>query len=346
MGGINLSALVFALVVVLWLVYALPGIVRRRDLLGEVEAVVRERGSESVQVLSAPPALAGRHVAAPAEPNGVTMSEQRVLASREKFAGSSAALPALGDGPAPLSDASARAQERGRRQRQVRTVVLLALAAVSLVTVVAALVSALPLWVPLTALGALALFVVGLRRAEVQRLEAMRRVEELRAEIEANRRHDAVRIASPGSAGSADEGEDEVEAPAAAHRAPGAASGASPADRAAVDPVAETGPAGGAGAAGSRSADSSADRTWTPVPVPTPSYLLKDDAGSVYERLAARRSAPVAFESADVEDQEWADEVAAGAELPSLGRADLRMAPQERLELDFDLDQVLARRRA
>lgn len=295
MESINLGAVLFGILLLLWLLYALPRTASRREVMGRARTADEAEMTSQARDLSE--AVHARRTSPEENP---PMSQDRLLlrptdpTSRPRFD----AEPGTRIDPV---------QERARSRRMLRAV-LLGMTAVTLGLAVGAIAGLLAWWVPLIGLAGIALFLVGLRRAELERrarrTRAATRARQARAEEETRRRRELA--AAPTSLRA-----DHAALPAAADES------AAPAD---LDHETER-----------AAAQVSRPGEWTPRPVPRPSYALRGEVDDLASRHAAHRRSMMAtsvpLESEHVEELEAVDESAAPAQ-------------------DLRLDEVLARRRA
>ncbi len=200
METINLGAVLFALLLLVWLLYAVPRIAERRDLMGQARAVDLSRDSRAARDLTD----AAHHRRRDPEVHAA-MPENRLLTRpvdptrRPRF-----------EEPARIDVETAAPAGPGRR---VRAVLLAGLVALTALAVVLAVIGAVAWYVPLVPVAILAGYVALLRRAELSRRER------LRQEVSARRRALAGARSAGGSAASAGATEAEQcesEAPSAA----------------------------------------------------------------------------------------------------------------------------------
>lgn len=200
METINLGAVLFALLLLVWLLYAVPRIAERRDLMGHARAVDLSRDSRAARDLTD----AAHHRRRDPEVHAA-MPENRLLTRpvdptrRPRF-----------EEPARIDVETAAPAGPGRR---VRAVLLAGLVALTALAVVLAVIGAVAWYVPLVPVAILAGYVALLRRAELSRRER------LRQEVSARRRALAGARSAGGSAASAGATEAEQresEAPSAA----------------------------------------------------------------------------------------------------------------------------------
>lgn len=300
----NLGAVLFGILLLLWLLYALPRTASRRDVMGRARAADEAQMTSQARDLSA--AVHARRTSLEGNP---PMSQDRLLlrpadpTCRPRFE----AEPGLRIDPV---------RERAR-SRRVRWLVLAALVAVTGGLLVLALVQLVAPWAPLLALAGVVAYLVGLRRAEMQRraraTRAAARAREERARIGTVRRRESADVPATAQQVAAD--------------APGALTAEAAGDRAAQPDDAED------LEQGSRRAAQQVSRPgeWTPRPVPRPTYALRGEVDDLASRHAAHRrglrATTVPLESAHVEELEAVDEDFAPAQ-------------------DLQLDEILARRRA
>ena len=284
MESINLGAVLFAGLLLLWLVYALPRTASRREVMGRARAADEAEMSSQARDLSAA-VHARRSSAEVTSP----MSQDRLLmrpadpTRRPRFDAEPGTRVDLGE-------------ERGRSRRLMRTV-LIGLIAATAVLVVAAVTQLLPWWTPLLTALALGVFLAGLRRAELDR-----RARRTRAATRARR--------------------EQAEAETARRRATGAAPQPStrelpvPSETASV-----TAPASSAASPAVTDLEAASERAaqqvtrpgeWTPRPVPRPTYALRGEVDDLASRHAAHRRTmlpeSVPLESAHVEEAEAVEE--------------------------------------
>lgn len=200
METINLGAVLFALLLLVWLLYAVPRIAERRDLMGHARAVDLSRDSRAARDLTD----AAHHRRRDPEVHAA-MPENHLLTRpvdptrRPRF-----------EEPARIDVETAAPAGPGRR---VRAVLLAGLGALTALAVILAVIGAVASYVPLVPVAILAGYVALLRRAEVSRRER------LRQEVSARRRAlaGARSAAADAASGGATEAEQrESEAPSAA----------------------------------------------------------------------------------------------------------------------------------
>ena len=294
---INLGAVLFGILLLLWLAYALPRTASRRDVMGRARAADEAEMTSQARDLSA--AVHARRTTAEVNP---PMSQDRLLLRPAD----PTRRPRFDAEPGTRIDL---AQERVRSRRLLRVVLAALLTATAVLTGLAVAQIA-SWWLPAIALAGVVAYLVGLRRAELERRARITRAATLarrqRAEQETARRRDAA-SAHPGTPASALATAD-VDVPA---RADAQATLETGSERAA-EQVARPG-------------------EWTPRPVPRPTYALRGEVDDLASRHAAHRQSMMAtsvpLEAEQVEELEAADESFAPAQ-------------------DLHLDEILARRRA
>lgn len=296
MESINLGAVLFGLLLLLWSAYALPGVAGRREEMGRARADELAALSPQARDLSA--AVHSRHARRSSREVTPPMPQDRLIlrpadpTSRPRFDAE----------PGIRVDHLA---ERARFQRLL-TATLVVLAIASVLTVVLALTQVIAWWVPVAALVVTGAFVIGLRRAELERRSRATRAATL------ERRERAEEITARRSADTAGAAEatpviEHVPAEAPVQRAPLEQTAARAAQQVA------------------------APGEWTPRPVPRPAYTLRGEVEDLGTRHAAHRQTmsvrTVPLEREGVEALEANDE---------------QFAPAR----DLHLDEILARRRA
>lgn len=294
---INLGAVLFGILLLLWLAYALPRTASRRDVMGRARAADEAEMTSQARDLSA--AVHARRTTAEVNP---PMSQDRLLLRPAD----PTRRPRFDAEPGTRIDL---AQERVRSRRLLRVVLAALLTATAVLTGLAVAQIA-SWWLPAIALAGVVAYLVGLRRAELERRARITRAATLarrqRAEQETARRRDAA-SAHPGTPAPAPATAD-VDVPA---RADAQATLETGSERAA-EQVARPG-------------------EWTPRPVPRPTYALRGEVDDLASRHAAHRQSMMAtsvpLEAEQVEELEAADESFAPAQ-------------------DLHLDEILARRRA
>ncbi len=185
MGTINLGAVLFALLLFVWLAYAVPRIAERRDVMGQTRPIDLSRDSGTARDLTEAAHLRRRSSEVHAD-----MSDNRLLSrpsdptSRPRF-----------EEPARVVIDQEDSAARSRHGRRTALVSLVALTAVALVL---ALAGVLAWYVPVIPLAVLAGFVVLLRRAELARRDRVRgETSARRRALAAARTAAAERLAAP-----------------------------------------------------------------------------------------------------------------------------------------------------
>jgi hypothetical protein len=287
--SINLGAVLFAGLLLLWLVYALPRTASRREVMGRARAADEAEMSSQARDLSAA-VHARRSSAEVTSP----MSQDRLLmrpadpTRRPRFDAEPGTRVDLGE-------------ERGRSRRLMRAV-LIGLILATAALVVAAVAQALPWWTPLLTALALGAFLAGLRRAELDRRARRTRAATLARREQAEAENALRRAAQSSQSGTR-------ELPAPSETASATASASSAASPAAAD--LET--------ASERAAQQvTRPGEWTPRPVPRPTYALRGEVDDLASRHAAHRRTmlpeSVPLESAHVEEAEAVEESFAPAQ--------------------------------
>lgn len=204
METINLGAVLFALLLLVWLLYAVPRIAERRDLMGHARAVDLSRDSRAARDLTD----AAHHRRRDPEVHAA-MPENRLLTRpvdptrRPRF-----------EEPARIDVETAAPAGPGRR---VRAVLLAGLVALTALAVVLAVIGAVAWYVPLVPVAILAGYVALLRRAELSRRERLRQEVSARRRALAGARSAGGSAAADAASASATEAEQrESEAPSAA----------------------------------------------------------------------------------------------------------------------------------
>lgn len=283
MESINLGAVLFGILLLLWLAYALPRTASRRDVMGRARAADDAEMTPQARDLSA--AVHARRPTAEVNP---PMSQDRLLLRPAD----PTRRPRFDAEPGTRIDL---VQERARSRRLLRVAlgVLLASTAALLGLAVAQVVS---WWLPGVALIGVAAYLVGLRRIELERRARITRAATLarqqRAEQETARRRDTASdrqvAATPAAA-------PETAAPTTQDEATRLETGA---ERAA-EQVTRPG-------------------EWTPRPVPRPTYALRGEVDDLASRHAAHRQSIMAtsvpLESEQVEELEAVEESFAPAQ--------------------------------
>lgn len=292
MGHFNLGAVLFALLLLVWLGYAVPRTAQRRDVMGRTAPIDRARDTVASRDLTRaaharrrPPEV---HTAMPAA---------RLLSSPTSPAHDDA--PALPAGPTESTPAHPAHVERpDAGTRAALRGALVALLAATALAIVLAGFSVVAWYIPLLPLAALAVLVAVLRRSELSRRETARH--------EASARRRAIAASHP--------------TPAALPATGNTADAAAPVDTVTAAITAPAAPAD--------------PRTWTPRPVPRPTYTLQAEVDDIASRHIEHRAsvlgASTPLEAEGVEVLEAAAEDSAAIAPPA----------------DLDLDAILARRRA
>lgn len=169
----NLGAVIFALLVGLWILYAVPHIAERRRVLGEVEAMGQQRVSHTARDLTT---VCRSHSEKPRE--ATHMRDTRSLlrpadpTRRPRF-------DSLGTGP-EIGEAVI-APESKASTVLIGILALLVLATVGLLVTTS--FSLTPLYAPLIAFGALVLYVVFLRATRASRMANARAAREAASSV-------------------------------------------------------------------------------------------------------------------------------------------------------------------
>lgn len=288
MESINLGAVLFGILLLLWLAYALPRTASRRDVMGRTRAADEAEMSSQARDLSA--AVHARRTSTESIEGNPPMSQDRLLlrpadpTSRPRFD----AEPGTRIDPV---------RERARSRRLLGAV-LGALLVVTAALVVLAALQIVVWWVPVLAAVGLAAYLVGLRRVELERrarlTRAATRQRRQRAEAETARRREAAEA-------------DGVARPAPAEITASAVPDPEPTGRADLETTSQ------------RAAEQlSRPGEWTPRPVPRPTYALRGEVDDLASRHAAHRQSMLAtsvpLESPRVEELEAVDESFAPAQ--------------------------------
>lgn len=299
MESINLGAVLFGILLLLWLGYALPRTARRREVMGRARAADEAEMSSQARDLSA--AVHARRTSSEVNP---PMSQDRLLLRPAD----PTRRPRFDADPGTRMDP---AEERSRSRRALG-LVLGGLLAVTAALVLLAVLQLVSWWIPVLGIAGLGVYLLGLRRAELQRrarlTRAATRAREQRARAETARRRESgeqpVIAATP--QGTQAPAEQRTAAPAAPR------TDLEMAEQRAAEQVERPG-------------------EWTPRPVPRPSYALRGEVDDLATRHAAHRQSMLAttvpLENERVEELEAVDEAFAPAQ-------------------DLHLDDILARRRA
>ena len=273
MESINLGAVLFALLLLLWVAYALPRAAGRRELMGRAREAEQAPATTRPRDLSAAvhSRRTSREVTSP-------MTQDRLLlrpadpTSRPRFDAE----------PGELVDPLA---ERARNRTAMK-VALLVLGLAVLGLTAGAVLQIVHWALPLVALVVLAVYVVGLRRAELERRTRVRRAAALARLEEADEK--AARAARRTERTALPVPRADVAVP----------------ERTTLEDTAER-----------AHEQVSAPGEWTPRPVPRPSYALRGEVEDLASRHAAHReslrSTSVPLERDGIEAIEAADEVAA-----------------------------------
>lgn len=284
MESINLGAVLFGLLLLLWLVYALPRTAHRRDVMGRARAADEAEMSSQARDLSA--AVHARRTTPEVNP---PMSQDRLLLRPAD----PTARPRFDAEPGTRVDP---VQERARSRRLLGTVLSALLVATGLLLALAA-AQVVAWWVPALAAAGVAAYLIGLRRAELRRraraTRAAARARQERARAESARRRPSLTERST------------------------ALSRTTPAEPAV--PVAEQAARAALEATSERAAEQvTRPGEWTPRPVPRPTYALRGEVDDLASRHASHRQSMLAtsvpLESARVEELEAVDEAFAPAQ--------------------------------
>ena len=274
METINLGAVLFGILLLLWLTYALPRTASRRDVMGRARAADEAEMTSQARDLSA--AVHARRTTAEVNP---AMSQDRLLLRPAD----PTRRPRFDAEPGTRIDP---VQERARSRRLLR-VVLLGLLATTAVLTGLAVAQILSWWLPVIAAVGVVGYLVGLRRVELERRARLTRAATLarqrRAQEETERRRARTEEQAQAPAPRAAQGQSAVPAPAVLEDG---------AERAA-EQVARPG-------------------EWTPRPVPRPTYALRGEVDDLASRHAAHRQSMLAtsvpLENEKVEELEAVDE--------------------------------------
>lgn len=274
METINLGAVLFGILLLLWLTYALPRTASRRDVMGRARAADEAEMTSQARDLSA--AVHARRTTAEVNP---AMSQDRLLLRPAD----PTRRPRFDAEPGTRID---HVQERARSRRLLR-VVLLGLLATTAVLTGLAVAQILSWWLPVIAAVGVVGYLVGLRRVELERRARLTRAATLarqrRAQEETERRRARTEEQAQAPAPRAAQGQSAVPAPAVLEDG---------AERAA-EQVARPG-------------------EWTPRPVPRPTYALRGEVDDLASRHAAHRQSMLAttvpLENEKVEELEAVDE--------------------------------------
>jgi hypothetical protein len=279
--SINLGAVLFGILLLLWLVYALPRTAHRREVMGRARAADEAEMSSQARDLSA--AVHARRTSPEVNPS---MSQDRLLLRPAD----PTARPRFDAEPGTRVDP---VQERARSRRLLGTVLSALLVATGLLVALAVL-QVVAWWVPVLATAGVAAYLIGLRRAELRRraraTRAATRARQERARVENARRRPSL-----------------TERPAA------------PAGTRPAEPAAEQAPRAALETTSERAAEQvTRPGEWTPRPVPRPTYALRGEVDDLASRHASHRQSMLAIsvplESARVEELEAVDEAFAPAQ--------------------------------
>lgn len=295
--SINLGAVLFGILLLLWLAYALPRTAARREVMGRAHSADEAEMTSQARDLSA--AVHARRT--PTEVNP-PMSQDRLLLRPAD----PTRRPRFDTEPGTRIDP---VQERARSRRLLR-VMLGGMLLATVVLVGLAVTQTVTWWLPVIALTGTAIYLLGLRRSELERrsrqTRAATRARQQRAEQETARRRATAADSST--------------TPAAVADAVEPAEAAAPTEGAAFEEAAER-----------ALRQTTRPGEWTPRPVPRPTYALRGEVDDLATRHAAHRQSVLAttvpLEGAQVEELEAVEESFAPAQ-------------------DLHLDEILARRRA
>ncbi|MGP9845750.1 hypothetical protein [Brachybacterium sp. 107] len=279
MESINLGAVLFGLLLLLWVAYALPRTAGRREVMGRARASELSEMSSEARDLSA-----AVHSRRSSHEVNAAMSQDRLL------------LRPADPTSRPRFDAVPGARidllEERTRSRRLMRIFLAGMIALTLALVALAIAGVVAGWIPVIAVVAVAIYLVGLRRAELERRARITRAATLSRQERAQR--ETARRA-------ADSAVPAVE-PVIAHAPP-----EKPVQRAPLEATTE------------RAAHQvTAAGEWTPRPVPRPTYALRGEVDDLATRHAAHRQsmqpASVPLENGSVEELEAVDEAYAPAQ--------------------------------
>ncbi|MGP9683106.1 hypothetical protein [Brachybacterium sp. AOP3-A1-3] len=279
MESINLGAVLFGLLLLLWVAYALPRTASRREVMGRARASELSEMSSEARDLSA-----AVHSRRSSHEVNAAMSQDRLL------------LRPADPTSRPRFDAVPGARidllEERTRSRRLMRIFLAGMIALTLALAALAIAGVVAWWIPVIAVVAVAIYLVGLRRAELERRARVTRAATLSRQERAQR--ETARRA-------ADSAVPAVE-PVIAHAPP-----EKPVQRAPLEATTE------------RAAHQvTAAGEWTPRPVPRPTYALRGEVDDLATRHAAHRQsmqpASVPLESGSVEELEAVDEAYAPAQ--------------------------------
>ncbi|MDO5662879.1 MAG: hypothetical protein Q4G40_09300 [Brachybacterium sp.] len=280
MESFNLGAVLFALLLLMWICYAVPRIAERRDVMGASRAAERMNASP----IARPLALRS---ASPRHDHEVSfaMNHNRLL----KRPADPTRRTRVDQTPVLRVDHAAEVA----RTRSVKKTVLLALAGISALTVLLAVLGPLPLWLPLLPMALLAAYIVGLRRAELARREQARRRPVAPHARQVHSAPETPALTAPEAP--ADLGDRATRAPAT------------------LDPQ------------DTEVIPTSVPRTWTPRPVPRPAYSLRGEVEDLASRHVAHRASvlgstamPLETDEADRADEADVETPAADLDLDAV----------------------------
>lgn len=278
METINLGAVLFGILLLLWLAYALPRTASRREVMGRARAADETEMTSQARDLSA--AVHARRT--PTEVNPPMPQDRLLLRPADPTR-----RPRFDAEPGTRIDP---VQERTRSRRLLR-VVLGGMLLATTALIALAVTQAVTWWLPAVALIGTAAYLVGLRRIELERrsrqTRAATRARQQRAEQETARRREA---AADGST-----------APASVVDAVEPAASAAPAESTPVEDAAER-----------ALQQTTRPGEWTPRPVPRPTYALRGEVDDLASRHAAHRQSILAtavpLEGGQVEELEAIEE--------------------------------------
>lgn len=152
MENFNVGAVVFALLIGLWLVYAMPRFADRRRILGEVEKVSAQRHSGSARDLTHAVRTYSRQREVEVMRDNRQILRPADPTSRPRF-----------DLPQSEADLGARVIAPAPRLNRVLTAILLSLIVVTVALLVLAAVGAMSVWASVASCGLLFAYIAGLR---------------------------------------------------------------------------------------------------------------------------------------------------------------------------------------
>lgn len=278
METINLGAVLFGILLLLWLAYALPRTASRREVMGRARAADETEMTSQARDLSA--AVHARRT--PTEVNPPMPQDRLLLRPADPTR-----RPRFDAEPGTRIDP---VQERTRSRRLLR-VVLGGMLLATTALIALAVTQAVTWWLPAIALIGTAAYLVGLRRIELERrsrqTRAATRARQQRAEQETARRREAAADGSTARASVVDAVE-----PAAS---------AAPAESTPLEDAAER-----------ALQQTTRPGEWTPRPVPRPTYALRGEVDDLASRHAAHRQSILAtavpLEGGQVEELEAIEE--------------------------------------